>query len=190
MPRWEPNAAGRLQEAALDLFTQQGYGRTTVAEIAARAGVTERTFFNHFTNKRDVLFGPNSDLLMQIAAREIAASPAGTPPLEAVLHGLQIAADELFDGLQEPATRRREVIEATPELQEREESKRAALAVAMADALRERGLDEESARLTAGAGLLVQQTAERRWTEPGGGSASLRHLLAEALASLRKAINT
>ncbi|BCJ50638.1 TetR family transcriptional regulator [Actinoplanes sp. NBRC 14428] len=189
MPRWEPNAAGRLQQAAIDLFTAQGYERTTVAEIAARAGVTERTFFNHFSHKRDVLFGPNSDRLTRVTAREIAASPAGTTPLTAVLHGLRAAAGEVLDGLQEPAARRRGIIEATPELQEREESKRAALAAAMAGALRDRGVDDTTARLAAGIGLLVHQTAEHRWTEPGAPD-SLPTLLTEAMTALRTIIDT
>src|SRR5262245_32063585 len=135
MPRWEPNAAGRLQHAAIELFTRQGYERTTVAEIAARAGLTERTFFNHFDNKRDVLFGPTSERHRKAAVEAILGCPPETAPLDAVLQGLRAAADEVLGDLQEPAAARREIIEATPELREREEGKRAALAAAVADAL-------------------------------------------------------
>ncbi|MCC4317361.1 MULTISPECIES: TetR/AcrR family transcriptional regulator [Streptomyces] len=188
MPRWEPNAAGRLQDAALELFAQQGFERTAVAEIAARAGLTERTFFNHFANKREVLFGPTSERHQQTVAREIVACPAGTSPLEAVVHGLQEAADEMLEGLRASAARRRKIIEATPELQEREEGKRAALAAAMAHALRERGLDTDTALLTARAGLLIEQTAERQWVQPGARH-TLRDLLSSALSSLRAVIN-
>jgi hypothetical protein len=56
MTRWEPNARGRLEQAALALYGERGFENTTVAEIAARAGLTERTFFRHFADKREVLF--------------------------------------------------------------------------------------------------------------------------------------
>ena len=187
MARWEPNAAGRLHDAALALFTEQGYEQTTVAQIAARAGVTERTFFNHFANKRDVLFGQTSQLQKEIAAREIVACPTDTPPLDAVLRGLQAAADEALEEFRIPAGPRRAIIDVTPELQEREEGKRAALAAAIAEALRERGLDPDTALLLAGIGLLVQQTAERQWIRPEQ-ERPLRELLPEALAEVRAAV--
>ncbi|MYU10137.1 TetR family transcriptional regulator [Streptomyces sp. SID8361] len=189
MPRWEPNAVGRLHDAAIELFTEQGYDQTTVAQIAERAGLTERTFFNHFANKRDVLFGRTSELHKQVVAREVAACPAGTPPLQTVLHGLQAAGDEVLEELRIPAARRREIVDATPELREREEAKRAALTAAIAAALRERGLDGDAALLTAGTGLLIQQTAEQRWVQPSE-KRPLRELLAEALSSLRTVLGT
>ncbi|WP_234011981.1 MULTISPECIES: TetR/AcrR family transcriptional regulator [unclassified Streptomyces] len=184
MPRWEPDAAGRLHDAALALFTEQGYEQTTVAQIAERAGVSERTFFNHFANKRDVLFGQTSQKQKDVVAREIAACPENTPPLEAVLHGLQAAADEVLDAFRVPARPRREIIDVTPELQEREEGKRAALAATIASALSRRGTDEKAAAITAGLGLVVQQAAEAQWVRPDE-QRPLRDLLAEALSHLR-----
>ena len=56
MSRWEPDARGRLEKAALALYGERGFENTTVAEIADRAGLTERTFFRYFTDKREVLF--------------------------------------------------------------------------------------------------------------------------------------
>ncbi|MEU3511976.1 helix-turn-helix domain-containing protein [Streptomyces longwoodensis] len=188
MPRWGPNAAGRLHDAALTLFTEQGYEQTTVAQIAERAGLTERSFFNHFTNKREVLFGHTSEHQRQVVAREVASRPAATPPLEAVLHGLQAAADEVLEDFRELAAPRRRIIDATPELQEREEAKRAALTAAIADALRERGLDADTALLTAGLGLLVQQAAEQQWVRPDE-KRPLRDLLPAALESLRGVVD-
>ncbi len=188
MPRWEPNAAGRLHDAALGLFAEQGFERTTVAEIAGRAGLTERTFFNHFPDKRDVLFGSTSDSQRHIAIREIAACAADTAPLDAVVHGLQAAADELLEQFRVPAARRREIIDATPELQEREEGKRAALTVAIAGALRERGLDPDTALLTARTGVLIEQTAEHQWVQPTE-HRPLRDLLSNARLSLRAVVD-
>ncbi len=189
MPRWEPNAVGRLQEAALELFEQQGLERTTVAEIARRAGLTERTFFNHFVTKTEVLFGPRSERHQQVVIHEIATSADTLPPLDAVVHGLQAAADELFEGLRAASTRRRKIIDAHPALQERQDGKRAALTAAVAAALRDRGLDPETALLAARAGVLIEQIAEERWTQPTEGR-PLRTLLSDALVSLRAVVGT
>jgi AcrR family transcriptional regulator len=187
--RWEPDAVGRLQTAAFELFAERGYERTTIAEIAARAGLTKRSFFNHFADKREVLFGPISELQREVVAREIAACPAEVPPLEAVVQGLQVAADTVFEGLREAADRRRRIIEANPELHERELSKRAALTDVVADALCTRGIDRETAQLTARAGVLLQQTAMERWTRSAD-DRPLRAYLSEALRSLHAVVAT
>ncbi len=184
MPRWEPDAVGRLQAAAFELFAEQGFDRTTVAEITERAGLTKRTFFNHFADKREVLFGPVSEGQREIVTREIAACPAALAPLDAVVHGLQAAADTLFEERRAAAARREEIIGANPELQERELRKRAALTDAIADALRARGTGSDTAVLSARAGVLVQQTAMQRWTQSAG-DRPLRDFLSDALDSLR-----
>ena len=183
MPRWEPDGVGRLQAAAFELFAEQGFERTTVAEIARRAGLTRRTFFNHFADKREVLFGLGSEFQQEVV-REIAAGADALPPLDVVVRALQAASEEMFEGRRAAVARRQEIIDANPELQERELGKRAALTDAVAAALRARGLDPETALLAAGAGMLVQQTAVRRWTRPAE-SRPLRELLPEALRSLR-----
>jgi AcrR family transcriptional regulator len=183
MSRWEPDAVGRLQGAAFELFAEQGFERTTVAEITQRAGLTKRTFFNHFADKREVLFGPGSELQREIVAREIAECADTLPPLDAVVHGLQAAADTMFEGRRAAVTRRREIIDANPELQERELSKRAALTDTIAAALHARGLDFDTALLTARAGMLVHQTAMQRWTQSAD-DRPLREVLSDALLSL------
>ena len=183
MPRWEPDGVGRLQAAAFELFAEQGFERTTVAEITRRAGLTRRTFFNHFADKREVLFGLGSEFQQEVV-REIAACADTLPPLDAVVRALQAASDTMFEGRRATVARRQEIIDANPELQERELSKRAALTDAIAAALHTRGLDPETALLTASAGMLVQQTAMRRWTQPAE-SRPLRELLSDALRSLR-----
>ena len=187
MPRWEPNAVGRLQQAAIELFEQHGVAGTTVVDIATRAGLTERTFFNHFAAKADVLFGPRAELHRQVVVQEITASDETLVPLDAVVRGLQIAADKLFQDLRVPSIRRRKIIDADPALREREDGKRAALTAGIAAALHDRGLDPQTAMVVARAGVLVQQTAEESWarhTEPP----SLRDHLAQALTALRNVV--
>lgn len=183
MPRWEPDGVERLEAAAFALFAEQGYERTTVAEIARQAGLTPRTFFNHFADKREVLFGLAAEFERRVV-RDIAACADAVPPLDAVVRALQAAADAMFEGRRAAVTRRHAIVEATPELRERELSKQAALTDAIAAALRARGVDAEAARLAAGAGLLVQQAAIRRWTQAAEGR-PLRELLADALHALR-----
>ncbi|CAA9559899.1 MAG: hypothetical protein AVDCRST_MAG33-1566 [uncultured Thermomicrobiales bacterium] len=186
MPRWEPDGFERLQAAALELFSEQGFERTTIAEIAQRAGLSQRTFFNHFSDKREVLFSLSPEF-QRAVVHEITAAPQSVPPLDAVVGALTIAADTMFERRHAAVVRRHEIIVANPELLERELTKRAALTDAIADALQARGLDPEAARLTAGAGMLVHQTAVHRWTQPSE-SRPLRELHSDALRSLRATV--
>lgn len=184
MPRWEPDGAERLQTAAFELFAEQGFERTTVAEIVARAGLTQRTFFNHFPDKREVLFGPIAQMQHDVLCQGIADCPDSLMPLEAVVYGLQVAGETLFEPRRAAAKRRREVIDAHPELLERELGKRAVLTAAVADALRARGVDSETALVSARAGMLVHETAMQRWTRSAT-KRPLRSFLSDALVSLR-----
>jgi len=187
MPRWKPDAVERLQAAALELFGEQGFERTTVAEIAQRAGLTQRTFFNHFADKREVLFGLSSELQQEIL-REIAAGDDTLPPLDAVVRALGVAADRLFEDRRAAVTRRHAVLAANPELQERELSKNAVLTEAIATALNARGCDPETAFLAAGAAMVAQQVAFQKWTLPDE-KRSLRDLLSDAVNSLRTTVS-
>ena len=188
MPRWEPDGLERLQNAAFELFAEQGFEQTTIAEIAARAGLSKRSFFNHFADKREVLFSPGSERQREIIVREIAACPEADAPLDAVVRSLQAVAEEMFQERRDAVIRRSRIIEATPELQERELGKRLALADAIAAALRARGIDAETALLTARAGMLVQQTAMQRWTTAPEETTPLRELLDEARQSLKAVV--
>jgi AcrR family transcriptional regulator len=187
MPRWKPDAVERLQAAALELFDEQGFERTTVAGIAERAGLTQRTFFNHFADKREVLFGLSSEL-QQVIIGEIAAGDA-LPPLDAVVRALGVAADALLEGRRAAVMRRHAVVAANPELQERELSKNAVLVEAIAGALHARGCDPETAFLVAGAAMLAQQVAFQKWTRPDE-TRTLRDLLSDAVTSLRTTLAT
>jgi AcrR family transcriptional regulator len=186
MPRWKPDAVERLQGAALELFAEQGFEGTTVAEIAQRAGLTQRTFFNHFADKREVLFGMSSELQQEIT-REIAAGDP-LPPLDAVVRALGVAADTLLENRRAAVTRRHAIVAANPELQERELGKNAVLTEAIAAALHARGCDPETAFLAAGAAMLAQQAAFQKWTSPGE-TRTLRDLLSDAVHSLHATVN-
>ncbi|WP_123026820.1 TetR family transcriptional regulator [Mycolicibacterium stellerae] len=165
MSRWEPNARGRLEEAALDLYTERGFDETTVAEIAERAGLTERTFFRHFADKREVLFG-GQDALVELIVGTIVDAPDSMSPIDAV--GAALAAvGPVFADRHKHAGRRQAVIAANPSLQERELIKLSALAAAIADALRRRGATDSAAKLTAQAGVAVFKVAFERWINEG-----------------------
>src|SRR5690242_77341 len=162
MGRWEPDAAGRLADAALALFAEQGFERTTVAEIAARAGLTERTFFRHYADKREVLFA-GSPMLRDLLVQGVDDAPASATPMDAVLAALTGAADSYFDERRDFAGRRQAIVAAHAELQERELMKLASLAAALAEALRRRGVDDPAATLAAEAGITVFRVAFERW---------------------------
>jgi AcrR family transcriptional regulator len=162
MARWEPGARERLQIAALDLYASKGFEETTVAEIARSAGVTERTFYRHFADKREVLFRSNDDFVAPYL-EGVAAAPADATPLE-IVSGAIVAAAAFFDGRPAGYSRKRQlVITANPELQERELLKMAALASAIAAALRERGIAEPAATLAAESGVTVFRVSFELW---------------------------
>jgi AcrR family transcriptional regulator len=182
MVRWEPNARGRLEQAALELYIERGFEQTTVAEIAKRAGLTERTFFRYFADKREVLFGGSGEL-QELLTREVADAPAALAPLDAVAHGLAAIA-ALFELRGEYTQRRQTVIAANPELQERELIKLASLAAATAEALRQRAVKEPAASLTGEAGIAVFKIAFARWVDPGN-HRKFAELIQESLDQLK-----
>jgi AcrR family transcriptional regulator len=165
MSRWEPNARGRLEEAALELYTERGFDETTVAEIAERAGLTERTFFRYFADKREVLFG-GQDALLDLFVNTIADAPESMSPIDAVGAALASVA-AVFEGRHKHARRRQAVIAANPRLQERELIKLASIATAIAEGLRRRGASDTAAKLTAEAGVAVFKVAFDRWVSEG-----------------------
>src|SRR5438445_6093672 len=133
MGRWEPNARGRLEQAALEPFQERGYARTTVEEIARRAGLTERTFFRHFTDKREVLFW-GAGALQELVVSTVASAPDSAAPIDVVAAALEAAGARLQQR-REFARQRQSIIAANPELQERELIKLASLASVLTDAL-------------------------------------------------------
>ncbi|HEY1623803.1 MAG TPA: TetR family transcriptional regulator [Streptosporangiaceae bacterium] len=166
MARWEPNARERLERAALALFTERGFDATTVTEIADRAGLTKSTFFRHFADKREVLFG-GQDMLAGLFSDAIAAAPPSASIADCLTAALDAVAVAFTPDRHDLAPQRRAVVAANSELEERELLKRARLAGVIAGALRARGTDETTASLAAQVGVLAFSTAYKRWAEPG-----------------------
>ena len=182
MGRWQPNARGRLEQAALELYGERGFEQTTVAEIAERAGLTERTFFRHFADKREVLFG-GSGQLDELLGSGVAEAPDGATPIEAVAAGLQAVAAVLAER-RAFARQRQQVIAANAELRERELIKLASWAVVLADALRARDVEASSATLAAEIGIAVFRIAFQRWVADANGP-NLSDLIRDSLDELK-----
>ena len=163
MGRWQPDSRGRLEQAALALYGERGFENTTVAEIAARAGLTERTFFRYFADKREVLFW-GASALQELLVSAVAGAPGSAAPMEAVAVALE-AAGALLQERRESARQRQAVIAANTELRERELIKLASLASALGDALRRRGVGGPAASLSAEAGIAVFKVAFERWVD-------------------------
>jgi AcrR family transcriptional regulator len=161
MSRWEPNARGRLLEAAMELFRERGFDATTVAEIAARAGLTERTFFRHFTDKREVLFS-GSAMLEELLVGQIRSAEDVDVPIDVVARALE-GTGPMFAERRDFARQRQELVMAHAELRERELIKLASLGSAMAAALRDRGVSELEASLAAETGIAIFRSAFERW---------------------------
>jgi AcrR family transcriptional regulator len=182
MSRWEPDARGRLERAALELYNERGFEQATVAEIAKRAGLTERTFFRHFADKREVLFAGAGEL-QDFLVSTLASAPDSAAPIDAVAAALE-AAGALLQERGEYARQRQTVIAANAELQERELIKLASLASALAGALRRRGVPDPAASLAAEAGIAVFRIAFERWiSEPS--PRDLPQLIRESLDELK-----
>ncbi|OXR40769.1 putative HTH-type transcriptional regulator [Nocardia cerradoensis] len=187
MGRWEPGARERLVVAAVDLFTEQGYDATTVAQIAERAGVTKSTFFRHFPDKRELLVA-GQETLSRLLAEGIAEAPADACPLEAVAAGLERASAAMGPMNRELAPRLKAAVAASAELQERDALKSVGLAAAMTEALITRGVPDATAALASEFGVLAFKRGFAEWSE-GEREASdelARHVLS-ALDELRAA---
>jgi AcrR family transcriptional regulator len=185
MARWEPNAIGRLQDAALALYRERGYDETTVADIAARAGLTRRTFFRYFTHKREVLFY-GAEGLETFVVESVAGAPPLTPAIDAVAAALDAVARASDDrpGFADFSRQRQALIDSCAELRERDLMKLASLGSALAKALDRRGVGEPAASLAAEAGVAAFKIAFERWVRDAR-RGTLRQHLREALDQLK-----
>ncbi len=182
MGRWEPGASGRLREAALTLYLERGFEQTMVADIAERAGVTARTFFRYFADKREVLFDAAAEL-EEKALAALETAPATTSPLDLVVAALETTADVIgYD--RELVRKRHAVIMANAELQERELIKLARMSAALADGLRRRGVGDTEAGLAAETGAAVYRVAFQRWVDAAE-DLDLRDALRQTFTQLR-----
>lgn len=181
VPRSGAEARRRLQQAALELYRERGFDRTTTAEIAARAGLNERTFFRHFPDKREVLFDGESDLRAALT-EAVAEAPDGLQPLDLILHAFRKVEHILEDNrpFAEPRLR---VIAETPALRERDLAKAASMAEAVAEALRRRGVADRLAGLAAQTGWAAFHHAAQAWIDDS--TQSLDAYLLQAFDDLR-----
>jgi AcrR family transcriptional regulator len=182
--RWEPDPRGRLEKAAMELYRERGYENTTVAQIAERAGLTERTFFRHFADKREILFAGGAQL-QELTVSAIASAPARATPLEAAVIGIEAAGAMLEERRGRRFARQRQaIIAASPELRERELHKLAAMAAGVAEALRERGVGDPGAGILGELVIAIFRISFERWVAESSGP-GLTELMRESLAELR-----
>ncbi|MFF7607640.1 TetR family transcriptional regulator [Streptomyces parvulus] len=182
MARWNPGAGDRLREAALSLYLERGFEQTMVADIADRAGVTARTFFRYFADKREVLFA-DAHALEEEALAALDGMPATTPALDAVAAVLDTVA-QMAGGDRELARRRHTVIMANADLRERELIKLTSLSAALTDRLRQRGIGAIEASLAAETSIAVFRVAFSQWVTAAE-ERSLQDIMRETLHRLR-----
>ncbi|MCU1413565.1 MAG: TetR family transcriptional regulator [Microbacteriaceae bacterium] len=180
MSRWEPGAEERLSRAAMELYSERGFDEVTVAQIAERADLTERTFFRHFGDKAEMLFGGGGHFIA-LFVDAIASAPPG-PPLSAISLGLYAAAAD-FEPRRPFVLERQKIINSHTDLMERELLKLSALAAAMSAALRDRGVPEPQASLAGWTGLSVFHTSFATWVSSDG--RSFESIITESLAELK-----
>ncbi len=183
MGRWKPGARERLERAALELFVEQGFAETTVPQITARAGLTTRTFFRHFADKREVLFTVEEEF-PALVARLMADAPASLGPMMVIAYGLETVAATRFEGLHEYLRTRRSIVQSDEGLQERELRKNSVLSEAIGRGFRDRGVDELASTLAAQIAVTVFSVAVGRWLDQDGGQ-PLSEFVQDTLRALR-----
>jgi len=184
--RWQPNARDRLERAALELFAQQGFAATTVPQITARAGLTTRTFFRHYADKRDVLFA-GEDHVAALVAELVAAAPVPLSPMALIDQGLRVLAATAFDGRLEQLRARRAIVETDEGLRERELRKLAALSDVIAAGFQGRGADELTALVAARVAVTAFHLAVTRWLDQTG-ERPLGGFVDDTLAAVRSLV--
>lgn len=174
MARWAPDTRERLRAAALELFAERGFEATTVPDIVERAGVTRRTFFRHFGDKREVFF--SGDEIPRLAADMLAAAPAGVPPFVLAWGGFQALAGERFEPRRAEIAAARRIIAAEPALRERDLQKQADLREVLTAGFHARGVEALRARVVAGLAVELLQTALEQWADDDTDTPLVVHL--------------
>ncbi|MFG1605052.1 TetR family transcriptional regulator [Actinoplanes sp. NPDC049265] len=182
MGRWEPDARQRLETAAIELFVEQGFAATTVPEITARAGLTTRTFFRYFADKREVLFG--GDQAAAAAQRMLAEAPADVEPLALIVSGLRAVAAERFEGRRDDLRIRRDIVNSDDGLRERDQRKRSVLREEVRKAMVARGVDKVTAALLGETCATLLFVSVEEWLDQDG-DRPLADIVLDTLASLR-----
>jgi len=181
MGRWQPDALLRLQRAAVELFHEKGYEGTTVEEIAQRAGLTQRTFFRYFSDKREVLFAGTGEFETLVVSGVRESTEAH--PLERVVGAFRAVAAVYFDARADEVRRRNAIIESSPELQEREVLKLGRVVDQVTLVLEAQGQGAVDAEVTAELGMLVFRHAFALWA--AGSDTTLTATIGATLARLR-----
>ena len=183
--RWRPDARQRLERAAIELFARQGFAATTVPEIAQEAGLTTRTFFRHFADKREVLFG--GDEIPRLVTRLLADAPASMDPMTLIVEGLTAFAGTHFEGRRAELRQRRAIVRSDESLRERELGKLDAVREAVRDGLAGRGTETITAALLADTSVTLLHVAIDGWLDQEG-ERPLAEIIPETLQALRAAI--
>ncbi|MFC4590630.1 TetR/AcrR family transcriptional regulator [Sphaerisporangium corydalis] len=186
MSRWRPDARERLQQAALELFAEQGFAATTVPEITARAGLTTRTFFRHFADKREVLYADDAEVPAMVATM-MAEAPPSAEPLALIVEGLRTVAETRFEPRKAALLARRELVRADTGLQERDLRKRAAMSEAIREGFQTRGIDPPRAALLAETSVTLIYVSLSEWLDTPN-DRKLYDIILKTLATLRNAL--
>ena len=181
------NARERFESAALALFRERGYARTTVPDIAARAGLTERTFYRYFADKPEVLFWRAGEFETAMV-EAIARAPTAAATIEALLAGFE-AIGEVFDTTRADIAARHALVAAHPEFTARDLLKKQELTIAVSRALRARGMNEVEAHVASETGMTVWRIALDRWTWDDAGSSFVDHVR-QAFEQIRRLADT
>jgi AcrR family transcriptional regulator len=181
--RWRPDARERLQQAALELFAEQGFAATTVPAITARAGLTTRTFFRHFADKREVLFADDAEV-PAVVAKMMAEAPAAAEPMALILEGLRGIAETRFEGRKAALRERRNLVRSDGGLAERELRKRAAMSEAIRAGFLARGLDATRAALLAETCVTLVNVSIAEWLDSDD-TRPLYDIIRDTLEALR-----
>lgn len=184
MGRWEPDPRGRLERAALELFAEQGFAATTVPEIAERAGLTTRTFFRYFSDKREALFSGEDWMRAQVSD-VIRSAPSDLTPAELVEFTLETAANTIFESRFDALRRWRVVVATDEALRERGLLKQQLMTETFVEVLHERGIDPQTADMIAGLATLTLQSATASWLAQPVATKPLAAFIHESLSTLR-----
>lgn len=187
MARWDPDARGRLERAAIELFARQGFAETTVPQIAERAGLTTRTFFRHFADKREVLFAGEEELAT-LFAELIDAAPPDLSAIATLEHALTAAARTMFEPRREQMRKWRDIVSGEPALQERGLSKQQLVVAATVKALVVRGVEAPTAELAAGMVVVAFQSAMAEWARDTAGVCPLTHYLEDWFSRMNRVV--
>ncbi len=185
--RWRPDARARLERAAVELFVEQGFATTTVPQITARAGLTTRTFFRHFADKREVLFA--GDEIPDLAARLLADAPATLDPATLIVEGLRTVAETRFEGRRAQILQKRDIVRSDASLCERDLRKRAGLQEAVRAGFLSRGVADLTAALLAEISVTLLYVALDEWLDQDG-DRPLFEVVLDTLDALRTTLSS